>query len=295
MRGGLRLHFGLGLQHRPLPRRRVRIPTFAASDRVADVGTKSAAHAGAHGEADSFADGVAVRAPDSGTIFSSDCAALIAPLGLANQCPVISTVATAELNALGFTDGVALSRAHILPHGATNAQPDSIADGVADGAADERTHVRADEPADDPPDTFSLSHADLFTHNPTDGLAHGDAHGEPDGRAIGFTHGASDRCANGRALGHAHLCSIGVAHNQPNGYADGHADGLADRRPNPSAHDGPDGSPDGSALGGADDAADRATQPGTDHDPAPSADRDADAETELHVLPGHVPVQRAPV
>ena len=113
MRGGLRLHLEFGLQHRPLPRRRVRIPTFAASDRVADVSTKSAAHAGAHGEADSFADGVAVRAPDTGTIVSPDCAALIAPLGLANQRPVISTVATAERSALGLTDGVALSRAHI--------------------------------------------------------------------------------------------------------------------------------------------------------------------------------------
>ena len=54
MRGEFCLHLGFGLQHRPLPRGRVRIPTFAASDRVADVCAKYAAHAGSDDDADSY-------------------------------------------------------------------------------------------------------------------------------------------------------------------------------------------------------------------------------------------------
>ena len=68
MRGEFCLHLGFGLQHRPLPRGRVRIPTFAASDRVADVCAKYAAHAGSDDDADSSADGVAVGAPDTGAV-----------------------------------------------------------------------------------------------------------------------------------------------------------------------------------------------------------------------------------
>ena len=236
MRGEFCLHLGFGLQHRPLPRGRVRIPTFAASDRVADVCAKYAAHAGSDDDADSSADSVAVGAPDTGAVVFTDGTAFVSSLGLANQRSVIGTIATAEPRALCLTDGIALSWAHILTHGAPDVQSDSIADAYPDGAAHECTHASADGPADGPSNGSSVGNADVLTHNPADGLAHGAAHSEPDGRTLGFAHGASDHRANGHALGRTHVCSIGIAHSQSDGYANGHADGRSDRRTNSIAY-----------------------------------------------------------